>query len=129
MNDPKHLANQIISGRRLGRDDDLGFMVTCGLDELCEGADMLRRHFCGERADLCSIINGRSGRCSENCKFCAQSAHHCTGIAEYGFLDADRILDECLYNEKKGVHRFSVVTAGRTLTGEDFERLWRRTGG
>lgn len=122
MNDLKHLAREIISGRRLGRDDDLGFMVTCGLDGLCDGADMLRRHFCGERADLCSIINGRSGRCSENCKFCAQSAHHCTGIAEYGFLDADRILDECLYNEKKGVHRFSVVTAGRTLTGEDFEK-------
>lgn len=116
------LANEIINGRRLCRDDDLGFFITCELDGLCEGADMLRRHFCASHADLCSIINGRSGRCSENCKFCAQSAHHCTGIEEYGFLDGQKILDECLYNEKKGVHRFSIVTAGRTLAGEDFEK-------
>ncbi|MBO5576479.1 MAG: biotin synthase BioB [Ruminococcus sp.] len=116
------LAQEIIDGKRLGRSDDLSFLLKAELGELCSGADMLRRHFCGERADLCSIINGRSGKCPENCKFCAQSAHHCTGIEEYGFLDEKRILEECLYNESKGVHRFSIVTAGRTVSGEDFQK-------
>ena len=116
------LANEIINGRRLTRNDSLGFLITADLEDLCKGADMLRKHFCHSHADLCSIINARSGKCSENCRFCAQSAHHCTGIEEYGFLDERKILDECLYNEKKGVHRFSLVTAGRTLAGADFEK-------
>ena len=116
------LADEIISGRRLGRADDTGSFITADLDELLKGADRIRKALCGDHIDLCSIINGRSGRCSENCKFCAQSAHNCTGIDEYGFLDEEAIVDECRHNAEKGVHRFSIVTAGRTLSGADFDR-------
>lgn len=77
---------------------------------------------CGNHVDLCSIINGKSGRCSENCKFCAQSARHRTGINEYSFLDEEKILAECRHNAEKGVHRFSIVTAGKVLDGDDFEK-------
>ena len=45
------------------------------LDELCEGADRIRKAYIGDKVDLCSIINGRSGRCPEDCKYCAQSVH------------------------------------------------------
>lgn len=117
-----NLAEEIISGRRLKREEDLSFFFTADLEELCGGADKIRAALCGNKVDLCSIINGRSGRCSENCKFCAQSAHHCTEIKEYGFLDEEKIIEECRYNQEKGVHRFSIVTAGRTLDGEDFEK-------
>ena len=116
------LVKEIIGGRRLHRGEDLSRFLTAALDTLCKGADTLRAHFCGNRADLCSIINGRSGKCPENCKFCAQSAHHCTGIEEYDFLDADKILAECRHNEERGVDRFSIVTAGRTVSGADFEK-------
>ena len=116
------LADEIISGRRLGRADDTDSFITADLDELLKGADRIRKALCGDHIDLCSIINGRSGRCSENCKFCAQSAHNCTGIDEYGFLDEETIVDECRHNAEKGVHRFSIVTAGRTLSGADFDR-------
>ena len=116
------LAEDIIGGYRIKRSDDTGFFLTADLEQLCHGADMIRKHFKGDHVDLCSIINGRSGKCSENCKFCAQSAHHCTGIEEYPFLDEEKILAECLHNEEKGVHRFSIVTAGRTLSDEDFEK-------
>ena len=116
------LAEDIIGGHRIKRGDDTEFFLAAELDELCRGADMIRKHFKGDHVDLCSIINGRSGKCSENCKFCAQSAHHCTGIEEYSFLDEEKILEECLHNEERGVHRFSIVTAGRTLSGEDFEK-------
>ncbi len=60
---PQALAQEIIDGRRLTRQDDLKAFLTCDLQELCEGADKIRKHFVGERVDLCSIINGRSGRC------------------------------------------------------------------
>ena len=116
------LAEDIIGGYRIKRSDDTAFFITADLEQLCHGADMIRKHFKGDHVDLCSIINGRSGKCSENCKFCAQSAHHCTGIEEYPFLDEEKILAECLHNEERGVHRFSIVTAGRTLSDEDFEK-------
>ena len=116
------LAEDIIGGYRIKRGDDTDFFITAELEQLCSGADRIRKHFKGEHVDLCSIINGRSGRCSENCKFCAQSAHHCTGIEEYPFLDEEKILAECLHNEERGVHRFSIVTAGRTLSDDDFEK-------
>ncbi len=116
------LADEIISGRRLGRQDNTSAFITADLDGLLEGADRIRKTLCGDHIDLCSIINGRSGRGSENCKFCAQSAHNCTGVDEYGFLDEEAILDECRHNAEKGVHRFSIVTAGRTLSGADFDK-------
>ena len=72
------LAREIISGRRLGRQDDLSFFLTCDLDQLCQGADQIRAACVGDKVDLCSIINGRSGRCPEDCKYCAQSAHNHT---------------------------------------------------
>ena len=73
---PLTLAQEIIDGRRITREDDLSFFLTCDLDELCEGADRIREACIGDKVDLCSIINGRSGRCPEDCKYCAQSAHH-----------------------------------------------------
>ncbi len=115
------LAQEIISGRRLSREDDLFRFLECSLEELCRGADQIRRHFCGNKVNLCTIINGKSGRCSEDCKYCAQSCHNHTGIDTYDFLSAEEILQAALANEAEGVHRFSVVTATRRLNGRDFE--------
>lgn len=118
----KSLADEIIDGRRLNRKDDLTVLLYADLEELCQGADKIRRALCGDRADLCSIINGRSGRCSENCRFCAQSAHHHTDCSVYGFLDKQELLDSCGQMHLRGVDRFSVVTSGRTMEGDDLER-------
>lgn len=120
--DAMELANEIINGRRITRDDDLTFFLTCDLDELCKGADKIREHFVGNKVDLCSIINGRSGRCPEDCKYCAQSAHHHTDCDVYDFLPEDKILEACRMNESEGVDRFSIVTAGKALTGAEFDK-------
>mgnify|MGYP004594545989 FL=1 len=120
--DAMELANEIINGRRITRDDDLTFFLTCDLDELCKGADKIREHFVGDKVDLCSIINGRSGRCPEDCKYCAQSAHHHTDCDIYDFLPEDKILEACRMNESEGVDHFSIVTAGKALTGIEFDK-------
>ena len=104
------LAREIISGRRLGRQDDLSFFLTCDLDQLCQGADQIRAACVGDKVDLCSIINGRSGRCPEDCKYCAQSAHNHTDCEVYDFLPKEEILRVCKLNEQEGVDRFSIVT-------------------
>ena len=116
------LADEIIGGRRMTREDDLNMFLTCDLKELCQGADKIREAFVGEKVDLCSIINGRSGRCPEDCKYCAQSVHNHTACEIYDFLPEEKILEACKMNESEGVNRFAIVTAGRALSGEEFEK-------
>lgn len=116
------LAQEIIDGKRLQRGEDFSFFLTCDLKELCDGADQIRAHFVGDKVDLCSIINGRSGRCPEDCKYCAQSAHNHTNCEIYDFLPEEQILEACKMNEREGVNRFSIVTAGRALTGQEFDK-------
>ena len=116
------LAQEIIDGRRITREDDLNFFLTCDLKELCEGADRIRKACVGDKVDLCSIINGRSGRCPEDCKYCAQSAHHHTNCEVYDFLPEEEIVKMCHVHEDEGVDRFSIVTSGKALTGEEFEK-------
>ena len=119
---PLILAQEIIDGRRITREDDLSYFLTCDLDELCEGADRIRKAYIGDKVDLCSIINGRSGRCPEDCKYCAQSVHHHTSCEIYDFLPEEKILEACKMNEEEGVDRFSIVTAGKALTGKEFDQ-------
>ena len=117
------IAEEIINGRRLNREDDLAFFMEEDLDSLCRGADEIRRRLRGDRADLCSIINGRSGR--EDCKFCAQSSCHNAKINEYPFLEPEEILEDCRRHERQGVGRYSVVTAGRALNGREMDLALR----
>lgn len=119
----KALANEIINGRRLCREDDLHALLDADPDELCAGADAIRQAFFQNRVSLCTIINGRSGRCSEDCKFCAQSAHHTANCEVYELLDAGTVLADCKKREAAGVHRYSIVTAGRTVQGRELDRL------
>ncbi len=116
------LADEIINGKRLKRTDDLSFFIDCDLNELSSAADKIRKHFVGDKVDLCSIINARSGKCPEDCKYCAQSAHNHTNCEVYGFLPSDKIIDACKTNEKAGVDRFALVTSGRALEGEEFDK-------
>ena len=120
---PLTLTKEIIDGRRLKADDsDVSLLLEGDLDELKKGADLIRAHYKGDKVDLCTIINGRSGLCGEDCKYCAQSMRHHTSCEVYEFLDLDRIVDEARHNEAEGVDRFSIVTSGRALTGEEFEK-------
>lgn len=116
------LKNKILDGYRVTRNDDTSIFKTADLKEFCKAADEIRQKFTGSKVELCSIINGKSGHCSENCKFCAQSAFNKTACEEYDFLDDEKILSRAASDSKEGVHRFSIVTSGRALTGTDFEK-------
>lgn len=116
------LAKEIIDGRRIGKDEDCSYFIDCSLEDLCKGADLIREHFIGNRVDLCAIINGRSGRCPEDCKYCAQSAHYNTQCEVYDLVSIEKILNACRIHEEEGVHRFSIVTSGRALTGDEFDK-------
>lgn len=117
----KDLARRIIDGRRLVRGEDFSFFKNCDLSELCAGADEIREKLNGKSVELCAIINGKGGRCRENCKFCAQSAYNKTGCDVHDFLSEEKIFQAAKDFEEEGVHRFSIVTAGYALSGKDFE--------
>lgn len=80
---------------------------------LCGFANKIRDDFMGNEIDLCSIVNGRSGRCSENCKFCAQSAHYDAKIETYPLMNEEQLLAAARKMESSGANRFSIVTSGR----------------
>ena len=118
----KTLTEDVLGGRQLTREEAL-FLYRQPLPELCESADRIRRHFCAHRFDICTIINGKSGHCSENCKFCAQSAHNHTGAAQYPLLPAEEIVAQARANHEQGVLRYSIVTSGKRLSDAEVDEM------
>lgn len=117
-----NIKEKILSGKKISYNEALS-LIDMPLNMLLKAADEIREHFCSNIFDVCSIINAKSGKCSENCKFCAQSAHYKTNINEYPLLDKDKIVENALYMAEKGVLRFSIVTSGKALTDKDVEIL------
>lgn len=93
------------------------------IEQLCLSANNIRKNFCGNKVDLCSIMNAKSGRCSEDCKFCAQSVHYNTNAEVYDLVSKEAALKIAKENESEGVNRFSLVTSGRGITSSDFEKV------
>lgn len=121
--DIRQLAQEIIDGRRLTGNDDLSVFEKADIGELAEGADLIRQKLCGDNVELCTIINGRAGRCSEDCRFCAQSSHNHTGCEVHEMLSPEEVLEDCKKREAAGVHAYSIVTAGRSVEGEALDTL------
>ncbi|MCI8371936.1 MAG: biotin synthase BioB [Lachnospiraceae bacterium] len=94
------------------------------LAELTEAADEIRRRFCGAGFDLCTIVNGKCGRCSEDCKYCAQSAYYQSESTQsYPLLSTEALLEEAKHNDAQGVLRYSIVTSGRKLSDREVEQV------
>jgi biotin synthase len=80
----------------------------------------------GERKTiLCSIINAKSGFCSEDCAFCAQSAHHRTKIKTYPLLNEEEIVKTAIESGRGGATRYSMVTSGYMLTEKELDIICR----
>ena len=122
MVDLKKLKNEIIGKKIISRAEATE-LINAPLEELCKCADEIRKHFCKNGFDICTIINGKCGRCSEDCKFCAQSARYKTMIEEYPLLDTDEIVKQAKYNAERGVLRYSIVTSGKMLSDSDVDKV------
>lgn len=115
------LKNKVLQGDLLTKEEAL-ILADMPLDILCKAADDIRRKFCGNQFDLCTIVNGKNGRCSENCKYCAQSSFYHTEIESYPLLETSELLEQAEYNAKRGVPRYSIVTSGKMLSADEVEQ-------
>ncbi|MCI9007185.1 MAG: biotin synthase BioB [Lachnospiraceae bacterium] len=117
------LKENILKGGQISRDEAL-LLADAPLDELTRAADEIRRQMCQNGFDLCTIVNGKCGRCSEDCKYCAQSVHYHTACSEsYPLLDTKKLLEGARYNDAKGVLRYSIVTSGKRLTDREIDQV------
>lgn len=114
--------NKVLAGEQLTKEQAME-LVQADLEELCQAADEIRRAFCDNQFDVCTIINGKSGRCSENCKYCAQAACHKTNVEQYPLLSTEEILEDAKKIESQGVRRYSIVTSGKRLNAEEVDQM------
>lgn len=116
------IKQRVIRGINVTR-SDAEILASASLDELCAAAREITERYHGRKLDSCSIINARSGLCSEDCKWCAQASRHNTGCRTYDFIDPQHALDAAIRNKQAGIKRFSIVTSGKKVTGKDLDRF------
>lgn len=116
------LKEKVLDGYTV-QHDDVAVLLAADDTALCDAANEIRAHFCGSAFDLCTIVNGKSGKCSENCKYCAQSSFYKTCAEEYPLLSTDELKKQADYNAQKGILRYSVVTSGKRLTKAEVDTL------
>ncbi|PLX69552.1 MAG: biotin synthase BioB [Denitrovibrio sp.] len=107
---------------------DISTIVTANLEEVLNYSEQLKQQHKGDKPKTCAIINARSGLCSEDCSFCAQSSHFDTGAPVYNFIDMAKIDAAAKDLAAKGVERFSIVTSGIGPNDEEFEKIKEAMG-
>ncbi|WP_281670812.1 biotin synthase BioB [Rikenella microfusus] len=122
MKSLQELEAAISDGYPISYEEALDLLRRADTGALCSAADRIRHRFMGDTLDTCSIMNARSGRCSEDCKWCSQSVRHRTKIEVYPLTDTAEALRHARDNHDKGVGRFSLVTSGRTMTDAQVDR-------
>lgn len=116
------LKSKITAGEAITKSEAMG-LLEVPLDALTKAANEIREQFCGNQFDMCTIVNGKCGKCSEDCKYCAQSAHYHTSCEEtYPLLSTEELVQGAKRNKDRGVLRYSIVTSGRRLSKREVEQ-------
>ncbi len=119
----KRLREKIISGSDISRSEALFLAESSGLNllDLLSSANHLRELYSGKHIDLCAIINAKSGACSEDCSYCAQSSKNKAQIPVYPLMSNDCIIEKAEEAKRGWVSRFSIVTSGRKVNQKELK--------
>ena len=118
----KALAKQAIKGKKLSFDEAMQLLKTSDDDtfEFLSAANHIKRAFKGNKVKLCAIVNAKSGKCTENCSFCAQSAHHKANSDIYPLMSDKKIFSAAKKSEEEMMATcFSIVTSGKSIIKKD----------
>lgn len=119
----QELKEKVIKGYQLSYEEGVELTQVTNKEDLYQAADDIRIHFCGNKMDLCSITNAKSGRCSEDCKWCSQSSHYQTNIEEYEIVDKKEAVRIAVEGALKGVKRHGLVTSGKRVNDKTIDQL------
>lgn len=122
------ITTRILNGGEITADEAQRLATVHGTDRyaLFLAASTIKEHFVGSKISLCSIINAKSGRCAENCAFCAQSAHHTSDVPVYPLVDEASLVAGAVNAEKCGSICYGIVTSGTGIyPGEELDRICR----
>src|SRR5512143_3939982 len=113
--------DKVLNGTSIDFNDACELVQAEGSDlwDLFSAAGRIRERFRGNVLDLCSIVNAKSGACSEDCSYCAQSVHHFTDAPVYPLISVDRMTEAATSAKRNGAKRFCIVTSGRGIDSQD----------
>ena len=120
----KTLTGKVLAEGSISREEAL-LLAEAEISGLFEGANRIREAFRGNRVDLCSIVNAKSGACPENCAYCAQAASARTNIKTYPLLEAQEVMKAAQEAKAAGAKRFCIVTSGRKPGGRELKTIAR----
>ena len=100
------ITQKILDGKAITREDISYIIAYDNVEELISSSHKITLKFASRKFDSCSIINAKSGLCTEDCKWCAQSSHYKTNIAVYPLVNNEECLKEALHCEKKVLKGF-----------------------
>ena len=125
------LKARVLAGIDISPDQAAWLANTADREALYAAAHEITVQCSQHEFDMCSIINAKSGRCPENCKWCAQSAHHHTQIETYGAIPIHEAISIARLNEQQGIKRLSLVTSGRRIKASEIDYfcdIYRKMG-
>jgi len=112
-----HMAEMVSAGHTLGPEAlrDLAELPDQRAIDLLPGADMIRETYFGKGIHLCNILNAKSGKCSEDCAFCSQSAFAHADVPVYPLKSKQELQAGARAAGRAGINRYSLVTSGKRL--------------
>jgi len=121
----RKIGDMVLEGKHVSMKDVLPLLGTRGPDvlDLAAVANRVREEFNGNKIDLCSLLSVKSGKCPEDCAFCAQSAHYKTEAPVYPLMDIQRIVEGAKEAQAGGTGRFCLITSGREVSDKEFETI------
>lgn len=118
----ENLKDKVLAGSLISKEEAMS-LINEDCDVLGRAANEIRKYFCGRKFDLCSVISGRIGKCSEDCKFCAQSGHYNGECRVQSMISYEDFKDDAISNYKIGINRYGVVSAGKRITDAEVDML------
>jgi biotin synthase len=117
----ERLKEKAINAKDLSLDEAIEVyeLAASNLYRVMAAASEIREHFKSRKVSLCAIINAKSGRCPEDCRFCAQSVHYSTDAPVYEMVSAEEITEKAGQASRDGAHFFGIVTSGTSIEGKD----------
>jgi biotin synthase len=125
----RRMEEKAIAGDAVTYEEGCRLMTVGGPDlfDLIASSNRVRVRYFGDRIHLCSIVNAKSGNCSEDCKFCAQSTHYRTEIPTYPLIDSEGIVKAAEEAGRSGAEAFGIVAAWWGLReGSQLEAVLQR---